>query len=163
MTIRPARPEDAAAIVAIWNAVIDHTAITFTTERKTHQGIEADIAARGPAFQVVEQDGAVAGFATYFPFRSGPGYSFTKEHSIQLAPAVRGRGLGRALMTALEDAARAEGVHSLWAGVSGENPGGVAFHARLGFAEIARLPQVGRKFDRWMDLVLMQKILTRSR
>ncbi|MGR3493890.1 N-acetyltransferase family protein [Citreimonas sp.] len=163
MTIRPARPEDAEAIAAIWNVVIDETAVTFTTERKTVPGLQADIAARGRAFQVAEEEGRVLGFATYFPFRGGPGYAFTKEHSIQLAPEGRGRGLGRALMAALENAARAEGVHSLWAGISGENPSGVAFHAALGFVEVARLPQVGRKFDRWMDLVLMQKFLSSPR
>ena len=162
MSLRPARREDAAAIAAIWNAVIDHTAITFTTERKSASGLVADIADRGPAFQVAEESGRVLGFATYFPFRGGPGYAFTKEHSIQLVRDARGRGLGRALMAALEDAARAERVHSLWAGVSGENPDGVAFHSAMGFAEVARLPQVGRKFDRWMDLVLMQKFLSPS-
>jgi phosphinothricin acetyltransferase len=163
MRIRPARPGDAEAIAAIWNAVIDDTAITFTTERKTEQGLAADIATRGAGFQVACDAGAVVGFATYFPFRAGPGYAHTKEHSIQLAPAARGRGTGRALMAALEAAARAQGVHSLWAGVSGENPDGVSFHAALGFAEIARLPQVGYKFGRWMDLVLMQKMLNGSR
>lgn len=157
--MRPARAGDAEAIAAIWNPVIDDTAITFTTLRKTVPGLQADIAERGPAFQVLECDGAVLGFASYFAFRGGPGYAHTKEHSIQIAEAGRGQGGGRLLMEALEAAARDAGVHSLWAGISGENPSGVAFHARLGFAHVARLPQVGFKFGRWMDLVLMQKFL----
>jgi phosphinothricin acetyltransferase len=158
--IRPARAGDAEGIAAIWNPIIDDTAITFTTDRKTPEGLRDDIASRGAAFQVVEIDGKPAGFATYFPFRGGPGYARTKEHSIQLAPAARGQGAGRALMEALIDAARAEGVHSLWAGVSGENPDGVTFHARMGFKEVARLPQVGFKFGRYMDLILMQRLLS---
>ncbi|MFZ5962758.1 GNAT family N-acetyltransferase [Thalassococcus sp. BH17M4-6] len=159
MILRRATAADAPGIVALWNDVIARTAITFTTEPKTIPGITADIAARGDGFMVVEEDGQLLGFATYFPFRGGPGYAFTKEHSVILSPAARGRGMGRALMMQLANAARREGVHSLWAGVSGENPGGVRFHAALGFREIATLPEVGFKFGRWMDLVLMQKIL----
>ncbi|MDP4992172.1 MAG: GNAT family N-acetyltransferase [Marivita lacus] len=159
MIIRPARPEDAVAVMAILNDVIDNTTITFTTERKNLQTVQDDIAARGRAFLVVEVDGVAAGYASYFPFRGGPGYARTKEHSIALGPQVWGRGAGRALMTSLEAEARSEGVHSLIAAVSGENPAGRAFHAAIGFAEIAVMPEVGFKFDRWMDLVLMQKRL----
>lgn len=159
MIIRPARPEDAEPLVTILNDVIDSTTITFTTERKTADLVRRDIAERGAAFQVVALDGEVAGYASYFPFRNGPGYARTKEHSIALAPRARGRGAGRALMAALEAEARREGVHSLWAGISGENPAGRAFHAKLGFAEVATLSEVGLKFGRWIDLVLMQKKL----
>ncbi|WGW05825.1 GNAT family N-acetyltransferase [Tropicibacter oceani] len=159
MIIRPAREEDAAEIAAIWNEVIDNTAITFTTARKTAEGIGADIVHRGPLFQVAEIGGHLRGFATAFQFRGGPGYAYTYEHSIQLTPEARGQGAGRGLMTALEAALGDQGVHSLWAGISGENPGAVGFHRAVGFADVARLPEVGYKFGRWIDLVLMQKIL----
>jgi L-amino acid N-acyltransferase len=81
------------------------------------------------------------------------------EHTVLLAPDARGRGLGRALMRAVEDHARGAGVHSLFGGVSGANPEGRAFHLALGFAEVAVLREVGWKWGRWLDLHLMQKIL----
>jgi len=159
MTIRPADPADAAAIASITNAVIRDSLITFTTDLRTREGIASDIAARRGCYLVAELDGQVVGFATYAPFRSGPGYAHTREHSIQLAPEARGMGLGRALMTVLENAALADGVHVLVAGISSANPQAIPFHAALGFAEVGRMPEVGHKWDRWLDLVLMQKIL----
>ena len=159
MIIRTAAAGDAAPIAALWNPWIETTAITFSTALKSSEGLAADIAARGDAFLVAEAEGALLGFATFFPFRGGPGYARTKEHTVILAPEARGRGVGRALMAGLEDVARSQQVHSLFAGVSAENPAGVAFHAAIGFTEVARLPQVGHKFGRWMDLVLMQKFL----
>ncbi len=159
MIIRPARAEDAEALTVILNDVIDNTTITFTSQRKTVEDVQNDIAARGTAFLVAEIDSVAAGYASYFPFRNGPGYARTKEHSIALAQQARGKGAGRALMQVLEEVARADGVHSLWAGVSAENMAGRYFHATLGFTDIATLPEVGFKFDRWIDLVLMQKML----
>lgn len=159
MIVRQAEAADAEAIAAIWNDTIDNTANTFTTQRKTRDGLAADIAARGAGFVVAQSGGEVIGFATYFPFRGGPGYAHTVEHTINLSAAARGKGAGRALMATLEEAARAAGMHSIWAGISGENPAGVAFHAAIGFTHVARLPEVGFKFGRWMDLILMQKML----
>lgn len=162
MIIRGASAADAAAIAALWNPVIRDTAATFTTALKTPEGLAQDIAqkqADGLGFLVAEEGGQMLGFATYFQFRGGPGYAHTMEHTIHLQGSARGRGVGRALMGALCDHARAGGVHSLWAGVSGENPAGVAFHRAIGFQQIARLPEVGYKFGRWMDLILLQKIL----
>lgn len=155
--IRPACPEDAEAIAAIWNRIIRDTAATFTTEEKDPSAI-AD-AMRTQPIWVAEEKGAALGFATYSQFRGGPGYAQTMEHSVHVAQGAEGRGIGRALMSVLEDHARAQGIHSLIAGISGENPAGIAFHAALGYANTARLPQVGWKFGRWHDLVLMQKFL----
>ncbi|WP_239113238.1 GNAT family N-acetyltransferase [Shimia biformata] len=157
--IRTATPGDAAAINDIWNREIREAVSTFNSQPKTVDEVAALIAARGPAFLVAEADGNAIGFAYYGQFRGGVGYAHTMEHTVYLGDAARGRGAGRALMSALEQVARRDDVHSLIAGVAGENTAGIAFHARLGFAEVARLPEVGRKFGRWMDLVLMQKIL----
>lgn len=158
--IRPARPSDAAAICAIWNPIIRDTLVTFNPVEKTVSDIEAICAAKGDAFLVAEDEsGAIMGFASYSQFRGGEGYRHTCEHTIILAPHARGRGVGRQLMSALCDHARHAGYRSMWAGVSAENPDAVAFHRRIGFAEVATLPQVGFKFDRWIDLILMQKML----
>lgn len=157
MIIRQARPEDAEAIAALWNPVIRDTAITFNSVEKTVETMTQEIAARH-AFLLAEDD-ALLGFATYGQFRGGIGYARTGEHTIALAPDTRGRGIGRALMQALEDHAREAGFHSMIAGVSDENPGGIAFHERMGYAQVAVLPQVGWKFERWMDLILLQKLL----
>ncbi len=162
MTIRPAGAADIAGIRQIWNAVIRDTPITFTPEEKTDDALAAMLiskAAQDHPFLVAEQDGRVAGFATYGQFRAGAGYARTMEHSIILAPGARGRGTGRVLLCTLEDHARTRGVHSMIAGVSAANPAAVAFHAALGYAQLATLPEVGFKFGRWLDLVLMQKIL----
>lgn len=157
MMVRPAVPRDAAAIAAIWNPLIRDTATTFTTEEKTESGLVRDIGAQ--PFFVIGEAGGVLGFATCVQFRRGPGYAYTMEHSLALAPGARGQGLGRALLARLEAHAQGQGVHAMIAGVSGENPAGVAFHERQGYRKIAVLPEVGYKFGRWMDLVLLQKLL----
>ncbi len=158
MIVRPAVSGDAAAIAAIQNPIIRDTAITFNAVEKTEDDIIRSIAIV-PCFRVAEEAGQILGFASYAQFRNGVGYGRTMEHTIVLAPDSRGRGIGRALMDELCTHATDNGVGSLWAGVSGENPSGVAFHAKIGFEEIARLPKVGYKFGRWIDLVLMRKWL----
>ena len=159
MLVRNAKAGDAVRIAEIWNAEIRKGVSTFNSVEKSISEIENNIQTRGAAFQVADRAGAVIGFATYFPFRRGVGYAFSKEHTIYLTPDARGTGAGRALMEALFPIAKAEGVHSLMAGIAGENTVGVRFHATLGFNEVARLPEVGYKFNRWMDLILMQKFL----
>ncbi len=158
MILRDATAADAEAIAAIWNREIRDGVSTFNTIEKELGAIKGAIASE-VVFLVAEDAGAVVGFATFGPFRGGPGYALTMEHTIYLAETARGTGIGRALMTRLETEAKARGVHVLVAGVGGENSGGIAFHKAMGFAEVGRMPEVGRKFDRWMDLVLLQKLL----
>jgi len=154
--IRPAKPTDAAAIAAIWNPIIRDTTLTFNSVEKTQAELEELIKVQ-PI--LVHDQGTVTGFATFGPFRSGVGYRFVAEHTIMLAPTAQGRGAGRGLMTALEAEAKAHNIKALWAGVSAENKDGVKFHESMGFTQQARLPDVGHKFGRFIDLVLLQKRL----
>ncbi len=158
-TIRPAKTEDAAEIAAISNALIRNTLITFTTDEKTPAQIARTIAEQGDRFIIGVRGDQILGFAHYFPFRSGPGYRHTQELTIHLGPAARRQGLGRALMTRLEEIARADGVHVLISGISSANPDAVTFHAAQGFEKVGHLPEVGRKQDQLLDLILMQKRL----
>lgn len=161
MIIRPATHADAPAICAIWNPIIRNTGVTFNPVEKTPSDVCELIDEKerlGYAFLVAE-DGTVQGFGTYGQFRGGLGYARTAEHSIVLGVDARGKGAGRQLMAAIEAHAKARNVHSMFAGVSAENLAGVKFHAALGYREVATLREVGYKFDKWFDLVLMQKML----
>ncbi len=162
MKLREAGPADADTIAAIWNPYIRDTAITFTSEVKSDAGVARLIAERqraGHPFLVAEGAGGVMGFATYAPFRDGPGYARTMEHTVMLAPDATRRGAGRALMGAIEARARAAAHRSLIGGLSSGNADGIAFHAAIGFVEVGRVREAGWKWQRWWDLVLMQKRL----
>jgi len=163
MRLRRVLPGDAAAVAAIRNDVIRETLVTFTSEGTTADGVAQEIEAAQSAclpWLVAERDGRLAGFARAGQFRAGPGYAHTLEHSVLLAADARGQGIGFALMTRLMEDARTGGAHVMVAAISGANPAAVAFHRRLGFVEVGRMPEVGRKWGRWLDLVLMQRILS---
>ncbi len=157
MKIRAATPKDVARIADIWNGIIRDPVITFTTKEKTLQSI-LQLQKVQPVL-VADVGGHVSGFATYGAFRAGPGYRHTGEVTIHLAPSARGQGIGRKLMQTLLDKARCDEIHAMVAGVSAENTAAIRFHQALGFAEVARMPEVGRKAGRWLDLVLLQKLL----
>ncbi len=161
MLIRMATEDDSPAIAALWNPYIRDTAVTFNPVEKSAEDVARMIADRSRAGHAtfIAEDAGLLGFASYAQFRGGAGYATCMEHSILLDPKARGRGAGRRLIGALCSHAAAAGAHQMIAGVSAENPDGIAFHARLGFAEIARVPEAGFKFGRHIDLVLMQKFL----
>ncbi|WP_240643579.1 GNAT family N-acetyltransferase [Paracoccus siganidrum] len=161
--LRDARPQDAPGIGAIWNPIVRDTAITFWPTERSDAEIAAQIAerqAQGHAFLVAEaEDGGLAGFATYGQFRGGAGYARSMEHTIHVAPGLRGSGLGRMLLQAVEDHARAAGHRLMIGAITASNEGSIAFHARMGYAEWGRIPAAGWKFGQFHDLVLMGKDL----
>ncbi|WP_134724698.1 GNAT family N-acetyltransferase [Paracoccus luteus] len=160
--IRTATTDDAAAIAAIWNPIIRDTAITFWPAERPAAEIAAMIAARqrdGHAFLVAEADWRLLAFGTYAQFRSGAGYARSLEHSIHAAPGARGRGVGRALLTALEQHARDAGGRIMIGAITASNAGSIAFHDRMGYGVWGRIPRAGWKFGQFHDLVLMGKDL----
>ncbi|GHA54394.1 N-acetyltransferase [Amylibacter ulvae] len=164
MTIRFAKTSDAQAIADIWNHYIRETIATFNAAEKSTADVKSMLIQKAdenhPVF-CAQCDGRVIGFATYGAFRAGVGYAHSKEHTVMLAPDASKLGYGGALMRSLENHCRENGVHCLMAGVSAENTVGIRFHEKIGFSAVATLPEVGYKFSRWHDLVLMQKILSK--
>lgn len=159
MTIRQAVSQDAARILAIWNAEINAGISTFNSEPLRIETIAAMLEERPKRFFVFESSAGVLGFASFGQFREGIGYRHTAEHTVYLSADARGQGIGRALAEAVARQAKREGIHALIAAIGGENKGAVAFHEALGFQNVGHLPEAGHKFGRWMDLILMQKIL----
>jgi L-amino acid N-acyltransferase len=163
--IRDATDEDMPAIVELYNALIPTTTVTWTEKTQTVEERRAWFSSRsvdGFPTLVAEMNGAVIGFCAYGHFRGAgmwPGYSRTVEHTIHIAESHWGAGVGRALLNELIIRAKSAGVHVLVGAIDGANTASIEFHSRLGFVEVARMSQVGHKFGRWLDLVLMQRIL----
>lgn len=156
--IRTATLGDVAAIRDIWNTLITDTTVTFNPVPRSNEQVAAFIS-DGPCPVFVAQTDRVVGYATYGPFRAGAGYQHIAEHSIVLTRQAQGLGLGRRLLGAVITQAKENQINSLIAGISGENNQGLAFHKHMGFAQVGCIAQAGYKFDRWIDLVFMQKHL----
>jgi L-amino acid N-acyltransferase len=162
MDIREAEPADLPALLEIYNEAVLNTTASWDYDPWTpvqHADWYAHKAERGFPLLVAVEDSEVVGYVTYGEFHPKVGYATTREHSVYLRASARGAGRGRALMQALIERARAEGVHTLIGLLSADNEASVKLHARLGFVEVGRLHQVGRKFGRWLDLVYVQLML----
>jgi L-amino acid N-acyltransferase YncA len=160
--IRAATEADLERILAITNEAIANTTAVWSLTPATLDGRRAWFAerrSRGFPVLVAGQGGQVQGFASFGDFRPWEGYLHTVEHSIYVDPPAQGRGLGKALLHGLVEQAGLLGKHVMVAGIEGSNAASLALHRRAGFEEAGRLRQVGRKFDRWLDLVLLQKLL----
>lgn len=112
-----------------------------------------------PVLVALDGDERVIGFAAYERFRELPGYDPTVEHSVYTAPGHEHEGIGRALMTELIGLARRAGLHAMVGVVDADNKASLAFHEHLGFTICGVLPQVGRKFDRWLDTAVLVRLL----
>lgn len=160
--IRDATEADLPAILAITNQAITQTVAVWSIVPATLATRHAwfqDRAARGFPVLVAEADGAVIGFASFGDFRPWDGYAHSVEHSLYVAPAAQGRGAGKALLAALIGRATALGKHVMIGGIEAGNAASIGLHRSTGFVEAGTLREVGRKFDRWLDLLFMQKTL----
>ncbi len=104
---------------------------------------------------VAEQTGAVVGYASYGPFRSGEGYAATVEHTAYVRREARRQGIARGLLERLIGIAKSQDRHLMIGGVSADQEASLSLHRALGFREAGRLPGAGRKFGRWLDLTFM--------
>jgi L-amino acid N-acyltransferase len=159
--IEDAREEDIPAITAILNHAAAHTTATWHEYPKSEAEMADWFATRKKDYVVLaaREASGLAGYASYGPFRAPSGYRLTVEHSIYVREDARGRGIGKALLAALIERARGQGLHALIGGVDADNSLSIALHEKFGFEETGRLPEVGRKFDRWLTLVFLQKRL----
>jgi L-amino acid N-acyltransferase len=160
--IRPAAADDAEAIRAIRNDVIEHSTAMWTTTLLTSADGEAWLAdnlARRSAY-VAEAAGDVVGFGNWAPWRPKDGYRHTVEDSVYLVAGHQGRGVGAELLRTLITGASDAGAHVMMACIEATNAPSVALHARQGFELVGTARQVGTKFGRWLDLTMMSLPLT---
>ena len=156
--VRPATAEDSPVLQEIFNAetetstsVWDWSPLSAADWQRWIEDHEVVV--------VAEVDSRIAGFAGYGGFRTQDGYASTAENSVFVREGMRGQGVGKKLLEGLLEAARARGVHVVVAAVSSDNLASLSLHLSSGFVRVGYLPEVGQKFGRWLDLVLLQAIL----
>jgi phosphinothricin acetyltransferase len=122
------------------------------------QWFEDKLAKKFPVI-VADYNGVAVGFGSYGTFREKIGYQYTVEHSVYVAEAFIGKGIGKLLLSHLIQLAKDEGYHTMIGGIDAANTGSIAFHKKLGFVENGILKEVGFKFGQWLDLQFMQLLL----
>jgi phosphinothricin acetyltransferase len=164
--IRPSTAADLDAIVRIYAWHVLNGTGTFEIEPPDRLEIErrrADVLAKGLPWLVLESAGGVAGYAYAGPFRPRPAYRFCVEDSVYLSPESAGRGFGRLLLAELLARCEAAGARQMLAVIGDSaNAASIGVHRALGFAPVGTLRAVGWKFDRWLDVVIMQRALGRG-
>jgi L-amino acid N-acyltransferase YncA len=162
LLIRPFAWADVPAITAIYRHYVVHSTATFDLEAPGETfmadkfGHLVDLG--HPAF-VAETEGEVLGYAYASIYRPRPAYRFTCENSVYCAADAQGQGVGTALMETILDRSRAFGFRQMIAVITGESTGSIRLHEKLGFRVVGEYQAVGYKFDRWLDIVHMQKAL----
>jgi L-amino acid N-acyltransferase YncA len=162
MQLRDAVEGDLPGVLDIYNEVIANSTAIYAEEPVSLEDRLAWFRARQaqnyPVLVASDASG-VLGFTSFGDFRAWPCYLYTVEHSIHVRADRRGRGIGRALLEMLIPRAAAMGKHVLVAGIDADNVGSLKLHRDLRFEEVAHFREVGRKFNRWLDLVFMQRFL----
>lgn len=159
--IRPATAADAAATAAIYNDEVAHSTVTFDLVTRSVEEQAAWLDARSGALEVVvaERGGEIAGFASLSPYRDRPAYRTTVEDSVYVHRDHRGTGVGQALLAEIVDIAAQRGFHSVIGRIVGGHDASIRLHRSVGFELVGVEREVGRKFGRWLDVVVMQKLL----
>jgi phosphinothricin acetyltransferase len=162
--IRRAVLDDAEAIRAIYNPEVNESTVTFDLVPRTLDEQREWIATRDgahAALVAVDPDlgDRVVGFGSLSPYRDRPAYATTVEDSVYVDRDHQGRGIGGLLLEALVDTAEAHGFHTVLARVVGHHEASIALHQRAGFAVVGTEREVGRKLGRWLDVVVMQRVL----
>lgn len=165
VTLRDAQDADLEAIAGLYGREVREGTATFELEPPGVEEMGLRLAAvrrHGLPWLVAEAEGAFAGYAYLSPFRPRPAYRYGVEGSIYVEPSARGRGVGRALLEALVEGARSRGLRHVIGAISdsGTSAASIALHRALGFEQAGVYRQVGWKFDRWLDVTLMQLDLT---
>ena len=160
--IRPAQPRDAEPLAALYNYYVEHTVTTF--EADPVDGAEmghrvSEVQSFDLPWLVLEEEGAVIGYACAVRWKSRAAYQHSVESTIYLAPELTGAGRGVALYSTLMEQLAKLGVHCVLAGIAQPNEASVGLHEKLGFSKVAHLAEVGRKFDRWVDVGYWQRVL----
>jgi L-amino acid N-acyltransferase YncA len=162
-TIRPSLAGDIAQITAIYAHHVKHGTGTFEVEPPSEADMALrrdDVISKGLPYLVVAEGDQVLGYAYCNWFKPRPAYKFSAEDSIYLAPEASGRGLGRALLAELMQQAERAGVRKMIAVIGDSaNMGSIGVHRSAGFTPVGTLTSCGWKFDRWLDVVLMDKTL----
>ncbi len=162
VSIRTAEARDAEAIATIYNYEVENTTATFDLVPRSVEIQREWLAARTGAFTALVADDmnvGVIGFAALSTYRDRAGYRTTVENSVYVHREHQRRGVGRLLLTTLLDVARDSGFHTVIARIDSQSLGSLALHRSLGFAEVGVEREIGRKFGRWLDSVIMQKML----
>ncbi|MHB1103966.1 MAG: GNAT family N-acetyltransferase [Devosia sp.] len=162
LQLRDYRPGDAAAIAAIYAHYVRTSVCTFDFEPPAAAAMAEKFAAmvkKGHPVVIGEVGGEVAGYAYASDFRPRPGYRFTCEDSIYLDPEMTGKGYGALLLGEVIAKARACGFKQMIAIIAGGIESSVRLHERFGFTTLGVFPNLGHKFDRWIDIVHMQRAL----
>lgn len=159
--IRLATASDLAAINEIYNHYVHTSTCTYQKDPSSAQERAEWFAGHDAhhPITVAEQAGEIVGWGALSAFRDRWGYRHTVENSVYVRATRHRRGIGRALLIDLIDRARALGHHTIVAGISADQHGSVALHEQAGFIKVGHLREVGHKFDRWLDVVFLQRML----
>ncbi len=159
--LRLATADDAEQIRQIYNREVEETVNTFDLEPRSLDAQRAWLADRSGAHAVLvaERGDDLLGFASLSPYRDRPAYRTSVENSVYVHRDHQGEGVGNALMVNLLEVATNHGFHSVFARIVGGNPASITLHERCGFRAVGVEREVGRKFGKWLDVILMQKLL----